>query len=63
MSKLEDAKNYITEQYSNFGNSPWLEGWICGVTDKARLDGDDNSYEELMDHLNKLRTVSGTLAE
>ena len=53
--KLNDAKTYITEQFKECGDSAWLEGWICGVTDSILNSANEFMYEELFDHLRKLR--------
>lgn len=52
--RLDSAKNYITEQFNESGDSEWLEGWICGYTD---LDHGELDYlkDALFEHLRQLR--------
>ena len=53
--RLDDAKSYITGQFELWGDSPWLEGWICGVSDSIINSANEFMYSELFDHLDKLR--------
>lgn len=52
IKRFEDGRDYITEQFNESGDSPWLEGWICGFTDTPQRD---EVKEKLFDHLRTLR--------
>ena len=56
MKDLKDEKDYITDQFNENGDSPWLEGWICGYTDHETEDFNE-IYDELLRHLEKLRDI------
>ena len=56
-TKLDTAKKYITTQWNSWGDSPWLEGWICGFV-YGDGDEEDEQIDELMGHLQKLRLAS-----
>lgn len=51
---LRRVKAYIKEQFDEFGDSPWLEGWICGYTDPDHTSNDE-LRDELFSWLHKLR--------
>ena len=53
--RLEEAKNYLCDQYREGGDSPWLEGWICGVTD-SESPLDDDARVEMLELLDNLRS-------
>lgn len=52
--KKAELKDYITEQFTESGDSHWIEGWIVGFTDPehGKLD---SLKEELFSHLRHLR--------
>ena len=53
---LNSARDYLTEQFNENGDSGWLEGWICGYTDPDHNNSKASDiYEALFDHLQKLR--------
>ena len=53
---FESGRDNITEQFNENGDSPWLEGWICGYTDPDHGDVDAEAIEEeLFEHLRMLR--------
>lgn len=51
---IQNAMDSITDQYNNVGDSSWLEGWICGLTDDVH-DCNDDVKERLLEHLQSLR--------
>jgi len=53
---MDRAKAYIKEQFDETGDSPWLEGWICGYTDDDHMiENCDAVHDELFDYLQLLR--------
>ena len=56
MESIEKAKEYLRRMYED-GDSPWLEGWICGFTDPIHYSDEESSllYDELFNLLNELR--------
>ena len=56
MLNIEGAKEYIKDQFDASGDSPWLEGWICGYTDPDHQnEGADEVKDKLLDYLRELR--------
>ena len=56
MLNLEGAKRSIKDQFDDFGDSPWLEGWICGYTDREHGYEDSTEvYDALFEYLDELR--------
>lgn len=53
--KYESARASLIDQFNESGDSPWLEGWICGFTD-YESNNDDEMKEKLFQDLHKLRT-------
>ena len=54
--ELKDARDSIIDQFKENGDSPWLEGWICGFTDPIhQYDNESTVQEKLMDCLQSLR--------
>jgi len=58
MLNLQGAKDYIKDQFDNNNDSGWLEGWICGYTDRDHGYAETERmevYEALFYHLDRLR--------
>ena len=56
MLNLEGAKRSIKDQFDDFGDSSWLEGWICGYTDREHGYEDSTEvHDALFEYLDELR--------
>lgn len=54
---LVDAGEYIVDQFSEFSDSRWLEGWILGFTDLAHgYSNDEVVKDKLFELLRLLRS-------
>ena len=53
---LNSARDYLTEQFNENGDSGWIEGWICGYTDPDHNNTRNEAIKEsLFKHLETLR--------
>jgi len=54
---MKEAKDYILDVFTEDGLEavPWLEGWICGYTDKNHGIKYENMQEELIAYLVALK--------
>jgi len=58
---LEEAKNYLADQFRESSDSSWLEGWACGFTDPqagvniAATLSNFEAREELLDFIRELK--------
>jgi len=56
--RIKSGVENLTYQFNNTGDSPWLEGWICGYTDHDSCGpskDNDVVHDVLFDHLMSLR--------
>lgn len=53
---IKSGKSCLLEQFNESGDSPWLEGWICGYTDvDHNIPDNDEIHDSLFDYLYHLR--------
>ena len=53
--KYQSARAYIEEQFNEFGDSSWLEGWICGFTDPEANSNSDEMKVKLLERVGQLQ--------
>lgn len=54
--EMTNAMEYLTDQFKEGGDSPWLEGWVCGFTDPVHEYGNGDWVRSLLlDHISCLK--------